>query len=107
MSYSGFVLHDEDRAAGLPTISLLGRHDLVRYALGARQIDQEFGALPRRCLHLDVAATLFHDTVRSREAEARALPDLLRREEGLEDLSLGVLVHADTRIPNSEQNIIA
>src|SRR6202030_1851740 len=57
--------------------------------------------------HLDVAATLFHDTIRSRESQARPLPDLLRGEERLEDLSLGVLVHADAGIPNFEQNIVA
>ncbi len=52
----------------------------------ARQEDAEDGALARLGFDIDESAGLLDDAVNSREAEAGALADFLRREERLENL---------------------
>ena len=50
---------------------------------------------------------LLHDRVRDRQAESRALSDLLRREEGIEDPGLHVLRHARPIVVHLEDDGVA
>ena len=55
----------------------------------------------------DVAAGLLDDAVDRGEAEAGAAPDLLRREERLEDLLHHLRRHAGTGVDHLDQHIFA
>jgi hypothetical protein len=52
--------------------------------------------LPRFCFTMPIAR---------RQAEARPLADFLRGEEGLEDVSLHVRIHADAGVADGEQHV--
>src|SRR5215216_3304629 len=68
----------------------------VRARAGARERDAERGAFARRALDGDVAGVLLYDAVGDGEAEARAAPDTLGREERVVNLGdvLGRDAHA-------------
>src|SRR5690349_11287792 len=75
------------RAEYTPSRKAAGRTFLVARGLksraraGGRERDAEGRPAPRRALDADVARVLLHDAVRDREAEPRAAPHALRREE--------------------------
>ena len=77
----------------------------IRLRFHPRQVHGERGALSRRALDGDVAAALLHDAVDGREPQARAASGFLRREEGLEDLGPGLLVHARPRVHDRERDV--
>src|SRR3712207_7234489 len=54
--------------------------------------------------HGDATAVLLHDRVRHRQPQARALSDLLRREERIEDSRLHVLRHPWPIVVRSEEH---
>ena len=54
--------------------------------LRERQMHDEARALAELARHGDRPAVILDDAIADGEAEAGALPDLLRREEGIEDL---------------------
>src|ERR1035437_777010 len=90
------VLHHQDgfaaalrecRAGG----SLDGRwRDVGR----AWQVDGKRTAFARFARYADVSSALPDDAVNGGESQASAAVDILSGEEGLEDMELGLLVHA-------------
>src|SRR2546422_6373482 len=54
-----------------------------------------------------LAAALLDDPVHRGEAEAGALPDFLGREERLEQVCLGHLIHADAGVRDRQADVIA
>src|SRR6202011_3393980 len=70
----------------------------LRGAIAAGQEDLERRALAEPAVDADRSAAVFDDAEHGGEAEARSLPDLLRREEGLEDARACRLVHAAPRV---------
>src|SRR5262245_26861326 len=80
------------RGDGLDRVALAALEERApgrnRRRVGAgleRELDREGRALADLALRLDRAAVLLDDPVREREAETRAAPCFLRREEGLEE----------------------
>src|SRR5207253_4381215 len=57
----------------------------ARVGAGGGQGDAEGGAAARSALDGDVAGVLLHDAIGDGEAEPRAAPDTLRREERIVD----------------------
>src|SRR5205085_2183317 len=55
-----------------------------------------------RALHVDRRAGLGDDSVNCREAKPGALPDLLCREERLEDSFANLFTHADTSVAHAQ-----
>ena len=94
------ALHERARAG-------LGRLALLLDGFRARHVDPERRPVPLLGVHPDAAPVLLHDAVARRQAEARALADLLRGEEGLEDVRLHVRVHADAGVADGEQHVRA
>ena len=72
-----------------------------------RQLDVERGAAPRLGLDGDAPAMLLDDRVRDGQTEARALPDLFRREKRIENLRLHVLGHTRAVVVDLEDHRVA
>src|SRR5262249_12490201 len=65
----------------------------------------ECRAAPRRAVDVDVPVALTDDAVDRRKAEPRAHAYGLGGEEGLEDVRLGLGVHALARVRNDERHV--
>ena len=63
------------------------------------------GALSGLALDDDLPAALLHDAVDRRQAEARSLPELLRREEGLEEAALQLRGNAAPGIRDRDRDL--
>src|SRR6185436_8277692 len=87
--YRRLILDDQYSTRDvLPIRALAHRGFLGDWRVRARQEYPELGALSRSAHEFDVAAALLHDPVRCSETKSGSAPDFLRREEGLENLSL-------------------
>ena len=62
---------------------------------------------PGLAVDADEPAVLLHDAVHRRETEAGALPDVLRREERLEQVRLRGGVHAAAGVAHGEHHVVA
>src|SRR5438093_1361499 len=71
-------------------VAAVARRLAERAAVMARQVDGEGGAGAGLAVDEDEAAGLLQDAVDGRQPEADALPDLLGREERVEDPALDV-----------------
>ena len=71
-----------------------------------RQKDLKGGAFARAAGHGQVSAALLYNAVAGSEAQSRSFTRLLGREEGLEDTSAHLRVHADTRILDDEAVLV-
>ena len=60
--------------------------------------DAETASTPWLRLHVHVTAALLHDPVHAGKSEARALADILGREEGIKRQSPGRRVHPDAGV---------
>src|SRR5271156_3585916 len=69
------------------------------------QINFECGAMAKLAIDPDVAAALLYDAVYRGEAQARAFAGFLGSEEGFEDASLSLSVHAAAVIGDGEHYI--
>src|SRR5438445_586684 len=104
-AHLALVVDDEDpplaaRLADRPGHRL--HHDLAR----RRELDGERRALAELALHVELGVVAGHDAVDDAEAEAGAsLP--LGGEERIEDALAHVFRHADARIADAAQDVIA
>ena len=76
----------------------------VALAKRTRKIQTEGRAHAWFTLHLDEAGVLFDDAVHRGETESRACSDTLRREERLEDVLQGVVVHPGAAVLDREDH---
>ena len=60
---------------------------------------------PRLAVHRNGAPTLLDDAKHGGQPKPRALANVLRRKEGLEDPCLRDRIHADTRVRDRQQNM--
>src|SRR5512141_2408502 len=79
--------------------------DLRDRLLDAGQEDLERGAPAALALAPQVASALLDDPVGRREAEARPLAPLLRREEGLEEARLDLVGNSDARVADGDADV--
>src|SRR5688500_13215598 len=70
-----------------------------------RQINFERRAESGLAVDPYVPAGLFYDTVNGRQSKAGPLTGILRREEWVEGVLLGVLVHSDSGITNRQRDV--
>ncbi len=102
-----FVLDQQDRlppSRGHRRFLDLRRHG---WFVDTRQIDLERGASPHFAVHPDMATGLLHDAVHHRQAQAGALPLLLGREEGLEDLGQDLLLDPAAGVADGQHHVAA
>ena len=72
-----------------------------------RQLEEERRPVSRRRLHADAPAVLLHDRVGDRQAEPGALPDLLGREERVEDPRHRIFRHPRPIVVQLEHDDVA
>src|ERR671918_392499 len=82
-----------------------GRGRLHFYPLYAREINDEGATASGSARHIDRARGIGDDAVNEREAEARALADLLGGEERLEDARERRFVHAGAGVFDGEPRV--
>ncbi len=100
------VLGQEHALDAVPLDRALQALDRDRVVLDREwQDDAEGRPLARLGGDGDPAARLLDDSVDGREAEARALPRILGREERLEDVRDGLRIHADTGIAHGQLDL--
>ena len=108
-AHGRLVLDEQDRLG--PAVCALARGGRVgacgRRPIERRQVDPKDAAGARTALDIDVALRLLDDAVHAREPKSGALAGRLGREEGLEEMRLGRLVHPDARVGDLEQDVAA
>src|SRR5215213_3613219 len=77
------------------------------FIVNARQVDFENCSHSGLAINPDVPATLFHNTVDSRQSQASSFADVFSCEEGFEDPCLSLLVHAAAGVANRQHHVLA
>ena len=108
LAHAGVVLDDHDRlrAAARPRVAAVGLGVGAR-ARGDRQVDLERRAAPGLAVDVDPAAALLDHAEHGREPEPGALAGGLGRVERLEQVAADLLVHADARVADRQQDVRA
>ena len=100
------VLDEQDRLSR-PTRPRDDRRRPARPDFGGAEVDREAGAAPRAALDGDHPRVPRDDAVDRGEAEPRAAPDRLRREERLEDPPDRLRRHADAGVLGGDDDPLA
>ena len=78
---------------------------LKRPNLQPRQVDLKRGPSSRLALHVYPAATVRNNAIDGGEPKSSSFPHLLGRKERLEEVLLGLCIHADARIDNCQTHV--
>jgi hypothetical protein len=100
------LLHEQNRFSARTEIERF-LHDLGIGGLwNARQEREEHASASWLAFNPNIPTALFHNAVNGSEAEASAFALFFRREKWLEDARACFRVHAVSRIPNDNRNVV-